>query len=137
MPLVLGFDYGLSRIGVATGQTLTRTATPLSAIKAKDGIPDWDQVAGLVSEWKPDLLIVGLPLHADGSDSDMSVRATKFGNRLHGRFGLPVQFVNEFESTREARGLTGYRGKAGDQDGRLDTAAACVILERWLGGYHD
>ncbi len=137
MPLMLGFDYGLARIGVATGQTLTGTASPLVALKANDGIPVWDDVERLLNEWKPDALVVGLPLHADGTESEMAIRAKKFGQRLHGRYGLPVHYIDEFESTREARDLTGYRGKAGDQGGTLDTAAACVILERFLGEHHD
>lgn len=132
MGVLLGFDFGLRRIGIATGQGLTNTASPLMAIKARDGIPDWDALERLITEWTPSAFIVGLPLNMDGSDSDMSTRARKFANRLHGRFGLPVHLVDERLSTREARSLTGYRGRAGDQDGALDAAAAACILERWL-----
>ena len=116
MPLALGFDYGLSRIGVATGQTLTQTASPLIALSAKDGTPRWEQIQALLDEWKPDLVVVGLPLHDDGS--------------------IHVEFINEYHSTREAREHLNYRGKAGDQDGKLDATAASVILERWLGEQH-
>ena len=133
MPLALAFDYGLSRIGVASGQTLTQTATPQGALKARDGIPDWNEVDSLLKEWAPDLVIVGLPLHADGSESDMAVRARKFGQRLHGRFGVQVAYVDEFETTQMAREQMQYRGRAGDQKGALDACAACMILERWLG----
>jgi putative Holliday junction resolvase len=136
MPLALGFDYGLSRIGVATGQTLTQTASPLIALSAKNGMPQWEKIQELLDEWKPDLVVVGLPLHDDGSMSEMAERAKKFGQRIHGRFGVHVEFINEFQSTREARGHLNYRGKACDQDGKLDTTAASIILERWLGEQH-
>ncbi|MGA1206760.1 MAG: Holliday junction resolvase RuvX [Gammaproteobacteria bacterium] len=132
MGVVIGFDYGLRRIGVATGQGLTQTATPLRALRARDGSPNWEEIATLIMEWKPSALVVGLPLNMDGSDSEMAVRVRKFGNRLHGRFGLPVYFADERLSTQEARALTGYQGRAGDQDGVLDAAAAACILERWL-----
>lgn len=137
MPMALGFDYGLSRIGVATGQTLTKTASPLTALAAKDGIPVWTEVGSLLESWAPDVVVVGLPLHEDGSLSDMGVRARKFGQRLHGRFGVAVAYVDEHRSTREARQLTGYRGQAGAQSGALDAAAAAIILERWLGAHDD
>jgi putative holliday junction resolvase len=132
MGVLLGFDFGLRRIGIATGQGLTDTASPLMAIKARDGIPDWDALERLITEWMPSALVVGLPLNMDGSDSEMSARARKFANRLHGRFGLPVHLADERLSTHEARAITGYRGRAGDQDGALDAAAAACILERWL-----
>jgi len=137
MPLALGFDYGLSRIGVASGQTLTRTASPIGAIRAQDGIPKWDEIESLLNQWQPDLVVVGLPLHADGSVSDMAVRAKQFGQRIHGRFGVDVHYIDEFETTREARALTAFHRKASDQQGALDAACASLILERWLGEYND
>ena len=82
------------------------------------------------------MVVVGLPLHQDGTMSDMADRAKKFGQRIHGRFGVQVAFINEYESTREAREHLNYRGKASDQDGKLDATAASVILERWLGEQH-
>ncbi|MEL0223918.1 MAG: Holliday junction resolvase RuvX, partial [Gammaproteobacteria bacterium] len=90
MPLAIGFDYGLARIGVATGQTLTQTASPLTALPAKDGTPQWEEIEKLLAEWKPDVVVVGLPLHEDGTMSDMAERAKKFGQRIHGRFGVQV-----------------------------------------------
>ena len=136
MPLAIGFDFGLSRIGVATGQTLTQTASPLMALPAKDGAPQWEDIEKLLAEWKPDIVVVGLPLHGDGTMSDMAERAKKFGQRIHGRFGVQVAFIDEYHSTREARGHLNYKGRAGDQDGKLDATAASVILERWLGERH-
>ena len=136
MPLALGFDYGLSRIGVATGQTLTQTASPLTALPAQNGIPQWETVEQLLAKWKPDVVVVGLPLHQDGTMSDMADRAKKFGQRIHGRFGVRVAFIDEYESTREAREHLNYSGKASDQEGKLDATAASIILERWLGEQH-
>ena len=136
MPLALGFDYGLARIGVATGQTLTQTASPLTALSAKDGTPQWEEIEKLLAEWKPDVVVVGLPLHEDGTMSDMAERAKKFGQRIHGRFGVQVAFIDEYHSTRDAREHLNYKGRAGDQDGKLDATAASVILERWLGEQH-
>ena len=136
MPLAIGFDYGLARIGVATGQTLTQTASPLTALPAKDGTPQWEEIEKLLAEWKPDVVVVGLPLHEDGTMSDMAERAKKFGQRIHGRFGVQVAFIDEYHSTREAREHLNYKGRTGDQDGKLDATAASVILERWLGEQH-
>ena len=136
MPLAIGFDYGLARIGVATGQTLTQTASPLKTLPAKDGTPQWEAIEKLLAEWKPDVVVIGLPLHEDGTMSDMAERAKKFGQRIHGRFGVQVAFIDEYHSTREAREHLNYKGRAGDQDGKLDATAASVILERWLGEQH-
>ena len=136
MPLAIGFDFGLTRIGVATGQTLTQTATPLTVVVAEHGVPDWNDIAVILDDWKPDIVVVGLPLHEDGSMSEMAERAKKFGQRLHGRFGVQIAFIDEYHSTREAREHLNYRGKASDLSGRLDATAASVILERWLGDQH-
>lgn len=92
---LLAFDYGTRNIGVASGQTLTCSATEQSPLKARDGVPDWQQVEKLLQEWQPDLVLVGLPLNMDGSESELSARARKFANRLHGRFGVKVELVDE------------------------------------------
>ena len=84
---LMGFDFGTRSIGIATGQEVTGTASPLTSLKANEGIPDWVQLEKLLKEWQPDLLIVGLPLNMDGTEQEMTVRAGKFGQRLHGRFG--------------------------------------------------
>ena len=136
MPLAIGFDFGLTRIGVATGQTLTQTATPLTAVVAEHGVPDWNDIAVILKDWKPDIVVVGLPLHEDGSMSEMAEHAKTFGQRLHGRFGVQIAFIDEYHSTREAREHLNYHGKASDLSGKLDATAASVILERWLGDKH-
>ena len=83
---VIAFDYGLRQIGVAHGQTLTCSAEGISIIKASDGVPNWDQVEKLLQEWRPNLLLVGLPINMDGSESELSRLARKFARRLHGTF---------------------------------------------------
>jgi putative Holliday junction resolvase len=132
---LLAFDYGTRNIGVACGQELTGTARELPALKARDGIPDWDQIARLLQEWEPDLLLVGLPLNMDGTDSELCQRARKFGNRLNGRFGKPVQWMDErlstFAAKEEAR-ERGHRGNYGKDP--IDSIAARLILESWFAG---
>lgn len=88
--LLLGFDYGTRQIGVAVGQAVTGQARELCVLKAQNGVPDWNRVEALIKEWQPDAIVVGLPLNMDGSPSEMSERAEKFGRRLNGRFNLPV-----------------------------------------------
>ncbi|MFG6668092.1 Holliday junction resolvase RuvX [Halomonas sp. HNIBRBA4712] len=131
--LVLAFDYGTRRIGVAVGNELLQSARELEALTARDGIPDWQRVEALLKEWQPDLLVVGLPLNMDDSESDMSKRARKFGNRLHGRFGKPVEMVDERGSTREAKRIArdaGHRGNYREES--VDGIAAVLILEGWF-----
>ncbi len=130
---ILGFDFGMKNIGIAVGQELTRTANPLTAIKARDGIPDWDQIAKLLSEWQPALLIVGLPLNMDGTEQEMTAAARRFGNRLHGRFQLPVEWQDERLSTYEALDHLGIRSKMDSrQRSDVDQLSAQLILQSWL-----
>ncbi|RRJ82711.1 Holliday junction resolvase RuvX [Aestuariirhabdus litorea] len=130
---VMAFDYGLRNIGVAVGQTLTGTSSPLPPLRARDGVPNWDEVAKLIREWEPDALIVGIPLNMDGSDSEMSVRARKFGNRLNGRFQKPWIAVDERLSSREAKERARELGHRGDYNERpVDGLAAQLILTSWL-----
>lgn len=130
---LLAFDYGTQNIGVASGQTLLQTATELSALKAKDGIPNWDDVGKLLNEHKPDRVLVGLPLNMDDSESELSTRARKFGNRLHGRFGVVVEMVDERLSTFAAKEEAAERGHKGNYaQAPIDSIAARLILESWF-----
>ena len=130
---ILGFDFGMKNIGIAVGQELTRTANPLTAIKARDGIPDWEQIAQLLQEWQPALLIVGLPLNMDGTEQTMPAAARRFGNRLHGRFGLPVEWQDERLTTYEALDQMGIRSKMDSrQRSDVDQLSAQLILQSWL-----
>nr|WP_286086951.1 Holliday junction resolvase RuvX [Halomonas sp. S3-1-1] len=131
--MVLAFDYGTRRIGVAVGNELLKSARELEPLTARDGIPDWQRVEALLKEWQPDLLVVGLPLNMDDSESEMSRRARKFGNRLHGRFGKPVEMVDERGSTKEAKSIArdaGHRGNYREES--VDGIAAVLILEGWF-----
>ena len=130
---LIAFDFGTQNIGVAYGQTLTSTARELPAIKAKDGIPNWLDIERLLQQWQPSLLLVGLPLNMDGSESELAARARKFGNRLHGRFGTRVALWDERLSTREAKAEAQARGHKGHyKTDPVDSIAARLILESWL-----
>jgi putative Holliday junction resolvase len=131
---IIAFDYGTRFIGVAVGQSITRTASPLAALPAKDGTPNWDQIAALLKEWQPQRLVVGLPLNMDGTPSDMSQRAEKFAKRLHGRYGLPVEMSDERLSSFEARGemLARDRGNRDFRERGVDSLSARLILEGWF-----
>jgi len=129
----LGFDYGLRRIGVAVGETLTGSARALQTVAARDGEPDWDALGGLIRSWEPDALVVGVPLHLDGAREPMTDAAQRFARRLEGRYRLPVHRVDERLSSDEARRVLAARGVTGrPARGRLDPVAAQIILETWL-----
>lgn len=130
---LLGFDFGMKNIGIAVGQELTATANPLTAIKARDGIPDWSQIEKLLKEWQPDLLIVGLPLNMDGTEQEMTAAAKRFGNRLNGRFNIPVEWQDERLTTYEALDQMGIRSKMDSrQRSDVDKLSAQLILQSWL-----
>ncbi|AXY42818.1 MULTISPECIES: Holliday junction resolvase RuvX [unclassified Halomonas] len=131
--LILGFDFGTRRIGVAVGNELLASARELDPLPARDGIPDWQQVARLVEEWRPDLFVVGLPLTAEGEEQLMSTRARKFGKRLFGRFGVPCEMVDERGSTGEAKVIARERGHRGNyREASVDGISAVLIVERWF-----
>ena len=114
--------------------TPPRTASPLKAFKANDGIPNWDEIEKQIKEWQPNLLVVGLPTDLHGKDLDtITPRAKKFANRLHGRFGLPVELHDERLSTAEARSeLFAHGGYKALSKGNIDCQSAVVILESWF-----
>lgn len=132
---LLAFDFGHRRIGVAVGQTMTGTANALAVVSVS-GKPDWQTITAIITEWKPVGLVVGLPLAADGDNTEMSEDARRFGRRLEGRYGIPVWFEDErltsFGAEQrfvDARGRGGMRRK----DAALkDAMAAQIILENWL-----
>ena len=129
----MGFDYGLRRIGVAVGQMITGTASPLAPLRAQSGAPDWQAVQALLMEWQPSVVVVGEPLQMDGSDSEITRRARKFARRIHGRFGLKVVMADERLTSFEVKGWV--RERCGPQnfgDFAVDSLAAMVIVEQWL-----
>lgn len=129
----IAFDYGLKSIGVAVGQMITGTASPLSALKAVDGIPQWQIIGDIFEEWQPSKLLVGLPLNMDGTEQEITQRARKFANRLHGRFGLPVYTHDERLSTVDAKArlfeLGGFKKLSKE---KVDSVSACLIYESWI-----
>ena len=118
----LGFDYGLKRVGVATGNTVLGRAQPLRTLQA-EGDRRFALIAELVQQWQPDALVVGVPLHPDGAPHENTQRAQRFARQLQGRTGLPVHLVDERYSTVQAQ-------SEGARD--LDAAAAAVILQQFL-----
>lgn len=131
MSAVLGFDYGRSRIGVAVGQTVIGTSAPLATIKADQGKPDWHAVQRLMDEWQPTLFVVGMPKNMDGTEHQLTATITRFGNQLHGRYGLQVHYVDERLSSKEAeRSIS--PGRAKKEKGVIDRVAAQLILQTWL-----
>ena len=130
---VMAFDYGLRQIGVAMGNTLLGTTRSLAVLKARDGIPDWEQISKLVAQWQPELIVVGEPLNMDGSPSELSALANKFGRRLHGRLGIAVDMVDERLSSFEAKQQSREQGHRGNyKEKPIDSLAAELILQTWL-----
>ena len=130
---VLGFDYGTKKMGIAAGQTITRTATGLETIPLKKSIPDWIRIDKLVQEWNPGRLILGLPLNRDGSEHKFTKKVQNFAKQLHQRYGLEVLFVDERLSSWEAKSKLKESGRIRDkQSSNVDTLAAQLILQNWL-----
>lgn len=130
---VLGLDYGTSRIGVATGQTITGTSTPLTTLKQLNGLPDWAGLRQLVEKWNPGALIVGMPYHVDGSESDMTRTVRDFCAQLEQQFPIPVYPVNETLSSREAEERLKKNIKIGKHNKHeVDKMAAAIIVQSWL-----
>jgi putative Holliday junction resolvase len=130
---VLAFDFGEKRIGVAVGEHLLGIAHPLMTINAEANDERFRQIAALVEEWRPALLIVGLPLFADGSEHALTTLSRKFARRLDGRFGLPVALVDERYTSVEASQSLNEAGIAGSrQKPMLDQVAAQHILQSYF-----
>ena len=130
---ILGFDFGLTKIGVAVGQMVTKTASPLTLLSAQDGAPQWTDVQQLIEEWSPQLLIVGYPLQMDGTEQAVTKAAKRFGNRLAGRFQLPVEWVDERLSSYDAELYLADLNISSESDKlNLDTISAKLIIEQWF-----
>jgi putative Holliday junction resolvase len=131
--IILGFDFGTKKIGVAVGQTVTKTANPLGLLRANQGEPRWESVQKLIEEWQPVALVVGIPLNMDGTRQRVTAQAEQFAKALKERFQLPVFGVDERLTTVEARDRVfqeqGYKGL---QKTAMDAVAAKIILEAWL-----
>jgi len=126
MITVLAFDFGLKRIGVAVGNTLIRQAQPLQVIEAPTNDGKFAAISQLLAEWQPQRVIVGLPLHSDGAEHEMSVRCRRFANQIHGRFGIDTVLVDERYTSSV---LTQHRGQ------RVDHEAAALILQQYFDAH--
>ena len=133
----MGFDYGRKRIGVAIGHELTATTQALDTVAVRHNKPDWDHITRLLGEWKPDLLLIGLPMNMDGTEHDVSKAARRFANQLNGRYQLPVELVDERLSSIEAEEMItdarrNKRIKKNQAKRSLDQVAAEIIIRTWL-----
>ena len=134
---LLAFDFGTRSIGVAIGQEITGTAQPLRSLPARDGVPDWEVLGRLLAEWRPDRVVVGLPLNMDGTEQPLTQRARKFAGRIHGRFGVQVDLQDERLTTTDARARLfadgGYRAL---DKGKVDAVSAALILADWMSAQY-
>ena len=121
--IVLGFDFGIKRIGIAMGNTLTGQAQPLKVVSAIDNATRFQIIGDLIAQWQPARLVVGEPRHPDGAEHDMTLRSRRFANQLHGRFNLPVELVDERYSSAV------IASKRGDI---IDDKAAAIILQQYF-----
>jgi putative Holliday junction resolvase len=130
---LLAFDFGARRIGVAVGTTRLRTARPLTTIDTERNDQRFTAIAALIEEWQPDRLVVGVPLHADGTEHGMTARARRFAHQLEGRYRLPVVQVDERHTTQLARSALQAEGRGGREHRALrDAVAAQIILQAYL-----
>lgn len=136
--VALGFDYGTKKIGVAVGQLLTRSASPLAVLyRVKDEI-DWASIAALIKQWRPFALVVGIPVHMDGKAQWITKDATAFAIALKDRFAIPVYGADERLTSAEARAQVfesgGYKAL---KKAAIDSLAAKLILEQWLAQFEE
>ena len=137
---LLGFDFGTKRIGIAIAQEVTGTANPLTTVTAIKHKPDWESISKIIKEWQPDLLIVGLPLHMDGSEQPMTQAARRFSNQLNGRYQIPVELMDERLSSNEAESILNEQTGSGSvfQDkAQRDMISAQLILQSWMSLQED
>ena len=130
---VLAFDFGEKRIGVAVGDLALRIAHPLATVAAEDNATRFSELGTLIAEWQPARLVVGLPMHADGTEHEISRLARRFAQRLEGRFGVAAVLVDERLTSTSAESRLRESGiRSGDVRGGLDAAAAREILQAWF-----
>ena len=130
---VLAFDFGTKRIGVAVGESMIGLAHPLSEIAGEETEPRFAAIARVIEEWKPQHLVVGLPLATDGTPHELTRRAQRFARQLEGRFGLPVSLVDERYTSVEAEAAMREAGAhKAVRERRIDSAAAQLILQQYF-----
>ena len=130
--LIMAFDFGTQKMGMAVGQSLIESANPLALFPMKDGIPNWDELLKIVKQYQPNLFLVGLPLNMDDSESELSTRARKFARRLHHQTHINTLMVDERLSTREARDeLEHYQAQGRAKKLAADSIAAALFIQSW------
>ena len=135
---VLAFDFGTKRIGIAVGDFETRLAHPLTTLTHTENRARFAQIGELISEWRPVLLVVGLPSRTDGTDHPVGRLAQRFGHRLHGRFGIATRFVDEHLTSHDAEETLRGRGARGQRlKGAVDAVAAQRILETFFEAFRE
>ncbi|MBN2885249.1 MAG: Holliday junction resolvase RuvX [Chromatiaceae bacterium] len=133
MATFMGFDFGPRKIGIAIGQTLTRSARPLITLRSQGERPDWPRIEALIREWQPEALVVGLPFNMDDTEVAWSGRVHRFARQLNGRFGLRVHLIDERLTTVEARRQLAEAPRSlSSTPDAVDALAAALILETWL-----
>lgn len=137
---LLGFDFGTKRIGIAIAQEVTGTANPLRTITAIKHKPDWDSISKIIKEWQPDLLVIGLPLHMDGTEQPMTQAARRFSNQLNGRYQIPIALMDERLSSNEAESI--IKEQSGSSSvfpakEQIDMISAQLILQSWISSQND
>ncbi len=136
--LLMGFDFGTKKIGVAIGQMVTKSARPLKSIKSIDGLPNKEIVAKLLKDWRPDALVVGIPINMDGTDQPISILARNLANWLRENFKLTVYETDERLTTKAAREqIFNEGGYKALQDGQVDSVAAQLILQNWMASKNE
>jgi putative holliday junction resolvase len=130
--MIMAFDFGTQKMGMAVGQSLIQSANPLALFPMKDGIPNWDALLKIVKQYQPNLFLVGLPLNMDDSESELSARARKFARRLRHQTNIATQMVDERLTTREARDeLSSYQNEGRGKKISADSIAAALFIESW------
>ena len=134
---IMAFDFGTQKMGMAVGQALIESATPLALFPMKDGIPQWENLLKIIKQHQPQLFLVGLPLNMDDSESELSTRARKFARRLRHQSNIITLMVDERLTTREARDeLDHYQAQGRGKKLAADSLAAALLIESWYREPH-
>ncbi len=130
--MIMAFDFGTQKMGMAVGQSMIESANPLALFPMKDGIPNWDELLKIIQQYQPNLFLVGLPLNMDDSESELSARSRKFARRLRHQTNIETLMVDERLTTREARGeLEHYQAQGRGKKLAADSIAAALFIESW------
>ncbi len=130
--LIMAFDFGTQKMGMAVGQSMIESANPLALFPMKDGIPNWDELLKIVKQYQPTLFLVGLPLNMDDTESELSARSRKFARRLRHQTNIETLMVDERLTTREARDeLDHYQAQGRGKKLAADSIAAALFIESW------